>query len=349
MADAVGQSGQSHQPKARTRRRRPKKRALAGSGGGANGIAACHHPIKHPCAHIVATSVGWQRLRMLLNILALVVAGGLTFYDPQQASVVTATDALVMPLLLAHCWMNTMLIVDLRNPPTSAGCGRLALNIGYELLKVVLIVVNFSLSLQQQVDARLPQVLLLLLIGDSMRYFVVEFQTPHSIAMMLRREWYKVAWLLWTLFLCLYGYAFLGYYLFHEIQPSPLTPNLRGDEFQDIVNSFITMVYIMDSFDGYQIRNFRKVAPYSPLFFITFWIISYCIILNLVMAVIVSIFEDFRPFPPRPPPPPAADTDATAADDPKEKDKDKEGDKGRQQLQKLSIIIEDVKDAPNRK
>lgn len=236
------------------------------------------------------------KFHFLLVVLSFFIPGILSFYDSDPTIMQRATTACTIPLVLCHSIINIIVVLDNANNITTTGrlwkyvlCWSL-----YDLVKILLVIIHLARGAQTGSDNQiLPFVVLIFLIFEGVNFFVTEFDTPRNLYTILLKHMSKLAWIMFTMLLTVYSFSFLGYCMFKTTVKNEAKINewIEGSEFDNIIQSFITMMDIKDWFNSYLIGAIESERPGSLLFFYIYIILTR-IIETLFLGVVIQLFTD---------------------------------------------------------
>jgi hypothetical protein len=172
----------------------------------------------------------------------------------------------------------------------------------YDVVKIILVIIYLINSNSDNSNSgggddsnnqMLAFIVLIFLIFEGINFFITEFSTPRNLVNTLIKHAPKLGWIIFTMLLVIYSFAFVGYCLFKKATNQNAVHNIwiEGTEFDNIIQSFITMMDIKDWFNSYLIRAVEEERPGS-LFFFYVYVILIRIIDTLFLAMIVQLFTD---------------------------------------------------------
>jgi hypothetical protein len=244
------------------------------------------------------------KLHFILVVFSFLIPGFLSFYDSDVSLMQTVTTALTIPLVLCHSIVNFVVVFDNCNTFVSEGIRNnsweskwkyyLAVWGFYDLAKIILVIVYLvEVSYTSDSNQMIAFVVLFFLIFEGINFFLTEFDTPRKLQTTLVKHFSKLAWVIFTMLLITYSFAFLAYCFFKSAAHRNVVYNdwIEGVEFDNIIQSFITMMDIKDWFNSYLIRAIEAEQPGAVLFFYAYIIVAR-IIDCLFLAMVVQVFTD---------------------------------------------------------
>lgn len=258
--------------------------------------AVRNEDLRYPKFRSIVQARWFKGVHFFLVVLSFIIPGVMSFYDDQIHIMKLMTNTVIIPLVLLHSIINFCLVIDNMNPPHNKGCRYLAAWSVYEVLKFLFITIHIGSTDLQNIEFKLTYVVQAFLIFEGIHFFITEFETPRKLVEIITRDAKKLAWSFFTLFITIYFFAFIGYCLFKDgIRHAHANGNdfIEGKEFDDIINSIITLFDINDWFNSYLIREIELSRPGALFYWVFPYIImSRFVICNLILALIIDIFRD---------------------------------------------------------
>jgi hypothetical protein len=248
--------------------------------------------LRFPICHKIKENKWFFRTHFFIVVLSFIIPGVLSFYESSYSIMIRATNGVTIPLVLMHSIINFIIVFDNMNPPQSKKWKYLLGWIAYEVLKIGLVIIHLSSSAVQHNRFKLIFAVLLFLICEGVHFFISEFETPRKLIQIFMKHFHKLAWIILTLLLTIYAFSFFAYVLYKDVIQEAAATNhfIEGREFDDILNSMITMFDIEDRFNSYLIRAVENAMPGSIIFFEIYILITRCLLQNLLLAGIIEIF-----------------------------------------------------------
>lgn len=251
----------------------------------------------HKKSNDIKQKTWFFKIHFFLVILSFVIPGILSFYDSNISIMQRATNAVTIPLVLCHSFINIITIFG--NIDTSSSSrNNYKYLIGwfsYEFIKIMLIVIHLaSPSSFQNIQFKLTFAVLLFLICEGIHFFASEFEIPKAVVTILSQHLKKLFWIAFMLLMTVYVFSYVAYVMFSKIVNEAAQSNafIEGKEFNNIIDSVITMLDIKDWWNSYLIRAIEDKLPGSIIFFMIYVFLVRHVWENLLLVSVVAIFTN---------------------------------------------------------
>lgn len=255
--------------------------------------------LKYPICRAINTSKKFFVFQFILVVISFLIPVIFSFYDqPKDFDRVSlAINCVAVPLVFIHSIINIIITLDNLNPPESKGCSYVLFWCVYEIIKIGLAVAQLSAaSTYNSNNIKLISIVLVFLLLEGIHFFISEFQVPKKIFNIIVKSSSKILWVLFTKLIVTWFFSFLGYFLYKScVEDAYLNGNtwIEGDEFDNFLQSYITLLDINDWYNAGLIRVVDECVPLSSTyFFVTYVIMSRYIIDGILVALIVECFVD---------------------------------------------------------
>lgn len=247
-------------------------------------------PLKCPCARTVRVSKCFYYFQCLISMISLCIPAIFTFFDDQENiySVISSVGGI---LIFIHTIINLIVVLDNLNPPEKRGCRYLLVWLGYEVIKILLVVIQLALA-----DGfTLVNIVLVFMIIEAINFFRTENQVLKRIVRVLGKNATKILIVYLTKFLFIVLFAYLGYFLFKDAIHREVQHNewIEGNEFDNFQQAVITLLDMNDWFNSYLVRGLENQMPGCTYYYFCVYIcITRYIMDNLLLVFIVQFFTD---------------------------------------------------------
>jgi hypothetical protein len=239
----------------------------------------------------------------LIAILSGVFPAISTYYDSNNDTanfdnVIKMTQYLLIPLLILHFCVNVITILNSLNGPKYRSWTYAILWFIYQFILILIMIVAFSLNEEQKEKymLNLTNTILVLLLFEGIQFVISEFSIPRKLyESLVSGNIITFCYLYLTKYLLIYIFSFLGCILFKTaIHEAVANGNewIEGNEFDNIIDSWITLLDYNDWSNGYLTRAIEKQRPGSVLFFMFYILLTRSVLDSIIVAYAVNVIID---------------------------------------------------------
>lgn len=249
------------------------------------------------CQHCVLSKC-FVPLRLILYTLSFLTASSLTFFPlpsikvPPNTEIALAIIALVFFIIIAL--LEIAIVI--------ASCGAKSdskLHVSFQLkmyylFKGVSCFILIMVAINGIQSLFFPQLVLSILAFEGAIYILIYYEQTRQMLLQLQHSLSSVAIIALTILVLHCTYALLGWVLFRDVTATTMEADgVMGRDalFTNFLVSFITMMQVAQGDMGTVTRAMERIRPGSFVFFISFNILLYYLLWNLMIAVFTSAYQ----------------------------------------------------------